>query len=89
MGNYCNSCAFCAGDGGTWVGGGSVCVDCGVVSTGGGFQRSYADLGHWIGPMCSPPPSKQDDKYMYSHYFLYQLFIIQNTLKIGDVLSEC
>ena len=42
MGIYCDF--FCGGVGGTWVGGRTVCGDCGVVSIGGGFQRSYADL---------------------------------------------
>ena len=32
---------FCAGDIGTVVGGGSVCGDCGGVSTGSAFQKSY------------------------------------------------
>ena len=35
---------YCGGAGDTWVGGGIVCGICGVVSTGGGFQRMYADL---------------------------------------------
>ena len=43
-GNYCDGCEFCGGDGDTWVGGGSVCVECGVVSTGDGFPRSYSYL---------------------------------------------
>ena len=32
------------GGGGLVAGGGSVCGDCVGVSTGDGFQRSYADL---------------------------------------------
>ena len=35
---------FCCGFGGTVAGSGSVCGDCGGISTGGGFQRSNDDL---------------------------------------------
>ena len=51
LGNYCHGCDFCGGGGGLVVGGGalvvgggSICGDWGGVSTGDGFQRSYADL---------------------------------------------
>ena len=50
-GNYRHSCDFCNGGGnlvvcggGLVVGGGSFCGDWGCVSTGDGFQRSFADL---------------------------------------------
>ena len=41
MGNYYNVIEFCGVGVCTLVGGGSVRGDCGGVSTGGGFQRSY------------------------------------------------
>ena len=43
-GNYCDGWEFCGANSDTWVGGVCVCVDCGDVSTSGGFQRIYADL---------------------------------------------
>ena len=51
MGIYCHCCEFCAGAEGLVVGGGGLVVcggnvfgNCVSVSTGYGFQRSFADL---------------------------------------------
>ena len=44
MRNYCYGCDFCDGGGGLLIVGLSVCGDCGGLSIGGGFQRSYDDL---------------------------------------------
>ena len=44
MGNYYDGCEYFGDGSGTVVGDGSICSDCVCVSTGGGFQRSYADL---------------------------------------------
>ena len=58
MDNYCHSCDFSGCVGGLVVGvgclcfgGGTLCGDLGVISTGDGFQRSYADLIPLISPL--------------------------------------
>ena len=50
MGSYCHGCYFCGCGSGLVICGGALVVggifwsDWGVVCTGDGFQRSYADL---------------------------------------------
>ena len=64
---------FCGSGGGTLVDGGIVCSDCGVVSTGGGFQWTtlHCTTLHCTFPRCNTLGQTFCD--LHTHLHLFQL----------------